>query len=104
MKLIHAIAAAALALALAGCAGDVAAPVAVQSLPEDQLTNLHISDVAADAESGVPMSDSDLGLICQKVRSYMQNEAPGVMVDETSNSTLKMRPSFGPFIAITKPS
>jgi hypothetical protein len=70
-----------LALSLAGCAGSVSAPVPVQPLSMDQRASLHISDVTADAAGGVDMSDADFGVVCQKVKGYMQTEAPGVMAD-----------------------
>src|SRR5580658_4229563 len=70
-----------LAMSLAGCAGSVSAPVPVQPLSMDQKASLHVSDVTADAAGGVDMSDADFGVICQKVKGYMQTEAPGVMAD-----------------------
>lgn len=71
----------AVALSLGGCAGSVSEPTAIQPLSAESIASLHISDVTADAASGVDVGDADLGLICQKVKAYMQAESPNVMAD-----------------------
>jgi len=82
-----------LAAALAGCAGSISAPTAVQPLSADQKASLHVSTITADAASGVEMSDGDFGLITQQIRNYIQNEAPGVLAD----NGLKMQVHFTRF-------
>jgi type IV secretory pathway protease TraF len=67
------------ALALGGCATSVSAPVAVQALSAS--APLHISDISADAAPDVQVGEGDLGMITQKVRAYIQAEAPTVMSD-----------------------
>jgi hypothetical protein len=86
--------AAAFAASLAGCAGSVSAPVAVQAL--DQKEPIHLSAVSADAAGGVEMSDADFGLICQKVKGYIQAGSPGVY-DEQAASALTMKIHFTRF-------
>lgn len=93
MKLLQSSAFAIAALALAGCAGSVSAPTAIQPLSMDQKANLHIADVTADAATGVDMSDADFAVICQKVKGYVQSEAPSVMAD----SGYKMKVHFTRF-------
>jgi len=88
---------AALALALAGCAGSVSEPTAVIPLPAEQQASLHVSDITADAVSGVEMSDSDFGLICQKVRAYIQQESPSVLADPAGGPAEKMNIHFTRF-------
>jgi hypothetical protein len=95
MKFKHAAAVTLLGLLLAGCAGSVSAPTPVQPLAADQRANLHISAVSADAAPGVEMSDGDLDMICAKVKSYAQTEAPGVISD--AGQGLKMQLHFTKF-------
>lgn len=83
-------------LALAGCAGDVSKPVALQALPAEQRSSLRISSVTADAASGVEMSEGDLDLICQKIKSYAQAAVPGVIADGQAGG-LKMQVHFTKF-------
>jgi hypothetical protein len=68
-------------LAVAGCAGSVSAPEAVQALPAQQQGTLHVSDISADATNGVQMGDNDFDAICQKVRGYIQTSSPEVLAD-----------------------
>jgi len=95
MKFSHAVAVALFGVMLTGCAGSVSAPTPVQPLSADQRTNLHIASVTADAASGLEMSDGDLDLICQKIKAYAQNEAPGVISD--GGAGLKMQVHFTKF-------
>ncbi|MGD0865371.1 MAG: DUF4410 domain-containing protein [Rhizomicrobium sp.] len=91
MKYVYLSAAAAIALSLGGCATSVSAPTAVQPLATDSTMPLHISDVSADAASGVQVGDADLGLICQKVKAYMKAQSPAVMVDAGTPSAYQMK-------------
>ncbi|HUO94207.1 MAG TPA: DUF4410 domain-containing protein [Rhizomicrobium sp.] len=68
-------------LVLGGCAGSVSAPTAVQPLAVDSSAPLRISDISADAAPDVQVGDDELGLITQKVKAYVQAEAPTVMAD-----------------------
>ena len=95
MKFTHALAVTMFGLMLTGCAGSVSAPTIIQPLPADQRASLHISNVSADAATGVEMSDGDLDLICQKIKAYAQTETPGVITDGTSG--LKMQVHFTKF-------
>jgi hypothetical protein len=97
MKLLYFIPAAILAASLGGCAGSISAPEPVSALPPDQLSTLHLSDVTADAADGVKMSDADLGLICQKVKGYIQTQNPGVLADSNPQSAMKMNLHFTQF-------
>lgn len=97
MKPIHLISAALLAMTLGGCAGSVSEPVAVEPLTADQQASLHVSDITADAADGVQMSDGDFGLICQKVRSYIQAGSPDVLTDPAGAQPLKMNIHFTEF-------
>jgi hypothetical protein len=97
MKPLRFIYPAATALLLAGCAGSVSEPTAVQSLSPDQKANLHISDVTADAASGVQMSDGDFGLICQKVKEDIRAQTPAVLEAPASGQPLKMNIHFTRF-------
>jgi len=88
--------AAALALSLSACADSVSAPTAVQPLSAPSLASLRVSDISADAAAGVEMSDGDFGLICQKVRGYIQAQSPAVLA--TGDGTqLKMHLHFTRF-------
>ena len=71
-----------LAAGLAGCAGSVSAPTAIQALAPEQKASLHIAEISADAAGGIAMSDADFGLVCQKVRSYIQAQTPAVLADQ----------------------
>lgn len=95
MRLAHTLAVTIFGLMLSGCAGSVSAPTVVQPLSADQRASLHISNVSADAATGVEMSDGDLDLICQKIKAYAQTETPGVITDGTSG--LKMQVHFTKF-------
>jgi hypothetical protein len=98
MKPIRVLCAIALAAMLAGCAGSVSVPTAIQPLSTDKKAALHLSDVSADAATGVLMSDGDFGIVCQKVRSYIQVQSPGVLVDQSGVATaLKMKIHFTRF-------
>lgn len=83
--------AAATALALAGCATSVSAPTPVQALSADQRVALHLSDISADAANGVEMGDTDFDTVCQKVRAYVQTEAPSVLADPAGGPAYKMK-------------
>jgi hypothetical protein len=64
----------------------------------DQRAALHLADVSADAADGVAMSDGDFGIICQKVKTYIQAQAPGAFTDPASSGTaLKMKIHFTRF-------
>jgi len=98
MKVIHYFGVALLAAMLAGCAGSVSAPTAIQPLSTDQKAALHLSDISADADTGVAMSDGDFGIICQKVRTYIQAQSPGTFADSASSgSALKLKIHFTRF-------
>ena len=43
------------------------------------------------------MSGGDFGLICQKVRGYIEQEAPGVIVDPSTGQALQMKIHFTRF-------
>jgi len=81
---------------LSACAGSVSAPTAIAPLSAEQKANLHVSDISADAESGLAMSAGDFGIICQKVRSYIATQKPGALA-EGAASPLKMRIHFTRF-------
>jgi Domain of unknown function (DUF4410) len=80
MKFIPIATAACAALALAGCAGSVSTPTVVQAMSEQQKATLHLADITSDAGKGVEMGTMDFDLINQKIKLYMQTEAPGVLV------------------------
>ena len=88
--------AAALALSLSACADSISAPTAVQPLSAPSAASLHVSDITADAATGVEMSEGDFGLICQKVRGYIQSQTPGVLA-AGDGTPLKMRLHFTKF-------
>ncbi|MBI3675381.1 MAG: DUF4410 domain-containing protein [Proteobacteria bacterium] len=87
MRPIHAALAA--AVLLAGCAGSVSAPTALQPLSVEQRAALHLSNVTADAASDVSMSDADFSNICDKVKADIQTGSPGVW-SQTPGATLKL--------------
>jgi hypothetical protein len=88
----------ALAVLLAGCAGSVSRPVALQPLGLEDGAQLRISEITADAEPGIAMSEGDFGLVSQKVRAYIETQFPGVYVDQpASPGALKMKIHFTRF-------
>jgi hypothetical protein len=97
MRTIRVLAAAAISAALAGCAGSVSAPTPVQSLSAEQKASLHLSDFSADAASGVEMGDTDFDNVCQKVRAYVQQEAPSVLAAPAGGPAYKMKIHFTRF-------
>lgn len=98
MKPFHALYIAMLAISLAGCAGSVAEPTAVQALTTDQKAALRLSDVTADADKGVPVSDGDMGLICQKVRAEIEAQSPGIFADRAhAGSAMRLNIHFTKF-------
>jgi hypothetical protein len=97
MSSVRVLATSAFLVMLAGCAGSVSAPTPIQGLSADQRSALHVSNISADAASGVEMSDGDFGLVCQKVRGYIEQEAPGVMVDPSIGQALQMKIHFTRF-------
>ena len=98
MKLVHIGCAAIVAVMLAGCAGSISAPEAVQPLSMEQRSSLKISDVSADAAAGVMMSDGEFGLICQKVKGYVDAARPGVMAKSAAAAqALKLQIHFTRF-------
>jgi hypothetical protein len=66
---------------LAGCAGSVSAPEPVQAMSAGQKSALKIGAITADADSNVQMSDSDFGLVVQKVQGYIDATKPGLIAD-----------------------
>jgi hypothetical protein len=88
MNTFRLLAVGALGALLAGCAGDASRPVALQ--PLEQNAPLRLSDVSADADQGVPMSDGDLGLISQEVRAYVEAESPGIFGNGPDALTMKI--------------
>ena len=96
MTIVRLLSIAALSALLSACAGSVSAPTAIAPLSPDQKANLHVSDISADAQSGVAMSDGDFGIICQKVRSYITIQSPSVLAEGTA-APLKMKIHFTRF-------
>ncbi len=80
-------AAAVMAFFCAGCAGSVSAPVAVQAMSTEQKAALKIGDISADADGGLNLSQADFDLIVQKVRTYIDAEKPGLVVDGAPGAT-----------------
>ncbi len=97
MNLVRIACAVSLTAMLAGCAGSVSAPEPVQPLSQEQRGALKLSDISADAAGDVEMSDGDFGLICQKVRAYIDVDRPGVMTDAADAQSLKMHIHFTRF-------
>jgi type IV pilus biogenesis protein CpaD/CtpE len=97
VKLTHIGCTAAIALMLAGCAGSATKPMAVEPLPMEQRSDLKLSDISADAAEDVEMSGGDFGLICEKVRAYIDAVKPGAFVNGASASALKMQIHFTRF-------
>lgn len=73
---------------LAGCAGDASRPVTLQ--PFEQNAPLRLADVNVDADPSVQMSEGDLGLVGQKVRTYIEAESPGVFGSGPDALTMKI--------------
>ncbi|HEX2593298.1 MAG TPA: DUF4410 domain-containing protein [Rhizomicrobium sp.] len=94
MKFYRFAAVAALAFSLAACAGSVSAPVTVHALTAEQRAGMRISDVTADAASGVEMSDGDFAIVCDKVKAHMQEDLPGTL---TADGAYRMRIHFTRF-------
>lgn len=97
MKTAQAFSAIVITALLAGCAGSVSAPTPVQSLSAEQKAALHVSDISADAASGVEMGDTDFDNVCQKVKAYIQQETPSVLVDPAGGAAYKMKIHFTRF-------
>lgn len=99
MKPFHALFVAMITVSLAGCAGSVSAPTVIQPLSTEQKSALHLSDISADAASGVQMSDADFGLIVQKVRGYIQTQSPATFetAANASQPSLMMKLHFTRF-------
>jgi hypothetical protein len=97
MNIVRIACAVSLTAVLAGCAGSVSAPEPIQALSQEQRGALKVSDISADAAGGVEMSDGDFGLICQKVRTYVDVDRPGVMTDAANPQALKMHIHFTRF-------
>ena len=97
MKSVQILAASALVGLLAGCAGSVSRPTVLEPLPSQQQMALHVSGISADAANGIEMSDGDFGLICQKVRGYIEQQTPGVIVDPSTGQALQMKIHFTRF-------
>lgn len=95
MKTLRIVCVAALVALLGGCAGSVSEPTAVNALSPEQKSALRLSDITADADAGLKMSDGDFGLVCQKVRAYIQVQSPGVITDGADG--LKMKIHFTRF-------
>jgi hypothetical protein len=93
MNTLRLLATGALAATLAGCADSVSRPVPLQAF--EQSAPLRLSDVSADAEPGVPMSEGDFGLVSQKVRAYINAQSPGVF--GTGPDALAMKIHFTRF-------
>ena len=96
MTFVRILCIAAFSALLAACAGSVSAPTAIAPLSPEQKSALHISEITADADSGVAMGDGDFGIICQKVRGYIAAQSPG-MLAEGAASPLKMKIHFTRF-------
>ena len=64
---------------LAGCAGSVAPPVVVASLPAEQRASLRLAGVTTEGGQGVAISPVDTSRITQLVVADIQALAPGVM-------------------------
>ena len=56
---------------LAGCAGDVAKPTALQALSPTQQTTIRTTSVSAEAGAGVQIASYDLDRIVQHVQAEM---------------------------------
>ncbi|HEY4941497.1 MAG TPA: DUF4410 domain-containing protein [Rhizomicrobium sp.] len=95
MNPVRVLCVAVLAALLAGCAGSISAPTAVTALSTEQKSALRLSDITADADAGVKMSDGDFGLIAQKVRTYIQAQSPSVFAG--GPGALKMKIHFTKF-------
>ena len=97
MKFAHILQVAIFSAFLAGCAGSVSAPVPVQALSAADKGALQLSDVTADADAGVTMSDADFGLVSQKVRAEIEAQSPGIFASKPGGNPLKINIHFTRF-------
>lgn len=82
------------AASLAACAGSVSAPTTIQAMSPDVRASLRVSNVSADAASGVEMSDADFDAVCQKVKAHLP---AGVLADSGAAGTYAMKIHFTRF-------
>ena len=80
MRISAAIALIVMGIALSGCAGDVARPVSVQALDQQQRMAIRLADVSAETKSGVVMTPMDLERISERVKAELAALSPSVMV------------------------
>jgi hypothetical protein len=78
--------------ALTGCAGSVSAPTPIHSISAEEKASLHLVDVTSDAADGVEMGRTDFDLINEKIKAYIQTEAPGLLdaSGNVANGTMKV--------------
>lgn len=76
----HVLGACLTAIVLAGCAASASKVVAVQPLAVEQKAVLRISDVTAEAASGVVVHQWELDRICQRVKAELAALSPNPMI------------------------
>ncbi len=91
MKFVKFAAATAMLVVLSGCAGSISQPTALVPITSEQAKAIHVSAVQADADAGVPATRTDLDIISDKIKSYVQQGSPGVIVDAGTADALTMK-------------
>ena len=91
MTYVRVAAASAMMIMLAGCAGSISQPKALMALTADQQSAVHISNITADGATGVNVTPGDIGMINEKVRNYISEDSPGVMVDPSTGDALTLK-------------
>lgn len=72
-------------LLLAGCAGSAAKPDVVHAMASTQSQGLRLSNITAEAKSGVAMTGADLDRIVAQVKADITARDPNIFVDKTAS-------------------
>lgn len=69
------------ALILSACAESVTAPTIVQAIPQEKKAGIRVSDVTAEAMTGVPMTQYDFDRIVARVKAEIAGALPGALIE-----------------------
>jgi hypothetical protein len=68
------------AILVSACAGDVAKPVVIKPFEPAQRSNLHLSEITAEAKLGVVMIPAEFDRIIQRIKAEIAAQSPTMIV------------------------
>jgi hypothetical protein len=91
MKFAKFAVATALLVVLSGCADSISKPVALMPITSEKAKAVQVANIQTDADAGTPATHQDCENISDKIKTYIQQGSPGVIVDAGTADALTMK-------------